>query len=86
MSNLVKLPNNGFAPSNSIIADHLREQADWLEESDSLQFTNVVIVMECVDGTIHRQACGLPLDRARLIGLLTMAAMDASSGNSNTEE
>lgn len=86
MTKIVALPNNGFAPSNSDIANHLREQADWMEENDAAPLTNVVIVFELEDGSIRRQVCGQPIDRARMVGLLTMAATQAAMGYVDTED
>jgi len=74
MSNLTKLPLNGFAPTNEDIAKHLREQAESIENGQFGDLRNVFIVYEGVDGQITRQNCGAPCDLAREAGILFVAA------------
>ena len=80
MTNLTALPQTGYAPNNKAIAAHLRQLADWMELPDAAPVKNVVLVMEYCDGDLRRQTVGAPCDRARVIGLLTMAAVQASVG------
>ena len=75
-----QMPNTGFAPNNASIAKHLREQADWMEESDAAPIRNVYLVIEITDGTLHRQTIGMPCDLARALGILTIAAVRGSIG------
>ena len=77
---LVELPNNGHAPDNASIARHLREQADWLEEEGAEPVRNVFFVIEYADGTLKRNTCGAPCDKARSVGVLTWALHRAMSG------
>ena len=51
-----------------------------MELSDAAPVKNVVLVMEYCDGDLRRQTVGATCDRARVIGLLTMAASRASVG------
>jgi len=81
VSKLTSLPQTGYAPNNKAIAAHLRQQADWMELSDAAPVKNVVLVMEYCDGDLRRQTVGAPCDRARVIGLLTIAAARASVGD-----
>lgn len=81
MSVIKELPNNGFAPSNEAIAKHLRQQADWMEEEDAAEVRTVVMLFERMDGTIHRQVAGHPCDLARVLGLLTTAAIRGAIGD-----
>ena len=85
MSAVLKaLPLNGYAPDNERIAAHLREQADWMTEKDAEPVRALILVIEYEDGTLRRQVCGDPCnDRARVTGLLTIAAAQAATG---TEE
>jgi hypothetical protein len=80
MAEITQLPNNGFAPDNKSIANHLREQADWLEEEDATPIRNVYLILERVDGTIHQQRMGMTCDLARAIGIMTIAAVRGSIG------
>jgi hypothetical protein len=73
MSNLTKLPLNGFAPTNDDIAQHLRDQANLVESGIYGDLRTVFIVIEPVDGTLVRQTCGGPCDLARALGILFMA-------------
>jgi hypothetical protein len=74
------LPNNGMAASNRDIAKHLREQADWLEESDASEVRTCMITMEYTDGTLFRTSCGQPMDLARAMGLSIMAIIQKTTG------
>ena len=74
------LPNNGMAASNADIAKHLREQADWLEESDAAEVKTCLITMERADGTLFRTSCGQPLDLARAMGISIMAIIQKTTG------
>ena len=77
---IVELPNNGHAPDNASIARHLREQADWLEEEGAEPVRNIYLVIEYADGSLHRNTCGAPCDKARSIGVLAMALHRAMNG------
>jgi len=81
MKNLTALPQTGYAPNNKAIAAHLRQQADWMELDDAAKVKTVVLVLEDCDGVLRRQTMGAPCDRARVVGLLTMAAARASVGD-----
>lgn len=76
---LKELPNTGFAPSNDSIAKHLREQADWIEQSEH-GIRNVFMVIERSDGSVYRQICGQPCDLARMVGVMTIACTRAALG------
>jgi len=78
MSNLTKLPLNGFAPTNDDIAKHLREQADAVEAGTFSDLRTVFIVYETVDGALKRQTAGAPCDLARAMGILFMAIAQGS--------
>ena len=76
---VIELTKTGFAPSNASISEHLREQDDWIEKSD-VGVRNVVIVVERMDGTLYHQTMGHVFDRARLLGILSMASIQAATG------
>jgi hypothetical protein len=80
MAEIKQLPNTGYAPDNASIAKHLRQQADWMDEPDATPIRNVYLVIERVDGTLHRQTIGKTCDLARVIGILTIAAIRGSIG------
>lgn len=65
-------PNNGYAPTGESIASHLREIAQWIEEGEEV--ANIYMIFEKPDGKIYRRVCGQPVDRARVCGVLQMAA------------
>lgn len=73
------LPNTGFAPSNTSIAVHLRQQADWIEASD-VGVRNVFMVVERADGTTYRQTMGQPCDLARAVGVIVMSTIKSAVG------
>jgi hypothetical protein len=73
------LPLNGMANSNADIAAHLREQAQWVEQGAWDDLRNVYLVFERIDGRIERATCGQPCDLARAVGVLYMAAVQAST-------
>ncbi|MEZ7524023.1 hypothetical protein [Burkholderia vietnamiensis] len=81
MAELASLPLNGFAPTNHDVARHLREQADWVEAGNYGEVRNVFLVVEMADGRIMRQTCGAPCDRARALGMLTIAIARAATGD-----
>jgi len=77
--NLLVIPQNGFAPSNESIANHLREQADWIEQADE-GVRNVFMIVERADGSIYQQSMGQPCDLARTIGVMQMAIIRSALG------
>jgi len=79
-----QLPNTGFAPSNESIANHLREQAQWIEEDED-PVRNVFIVIEKADGTLRRQTMGMQCDLARAIGVLTVACIRGAMGDDDED-
>lgn len=76
---VIDLPKTGFAPNNSAIAAHLREQADRIE-CDDQNIRNVFMVIERSDGTLYRQTMGNTCDLARAIGILTIACIRDTMG------
>jgi hypothetical protein len=81
MALVLPLPNTGYAPNNKAIAAHLRQQAEWLDADDAAGVRNVILVIEYVDGDLRRQTMGEKCDLARAIGLLTLAASRAGTGD-----
>ncbi len=79
MAEITNLPNTGFAPTNKAIADHLVELAESIAQPDSMPVKNVVVLIEYADGELQRQCCGQPIDMARIVGLLTIAAARAAT-------
>lgn len=79
---LTELPNTGFAPSNSSIAKHLREQADWIENNEN-DLRNVFMIYERSNGTVYRQVVGQPCDLARAIGVMTIACIRGAIGEND---
>jgi hypothetical protein len=77
---LFALELGGMCNSNSDIAAHLRQMADWLEEEDFEPLRNIFMVLERDDGSITRRTCGKPCDTARAIGILNIAAARAALG------
>ena len=80
INSVIELPNIGFAPSNTHIAKHLREQADWMEEDDATPIRTVVMIIEREDGTLHRQTMGQACDLARVLGVLQIAVIRGAMG------
>ncbi|MGP8443147.1 hypothetical protein ACT2E5_13645 [Burkholderia vietnamiensis] len=81
MAELHSLPLNGHASTNHDVAQHLREQADWIDAGEYKDVRNVFMVIETADGRLVRQTCGAPCDRARAVGILTTAAARAATGD-----
>ena len=79
-ANLKSLPLNGLAPSNSDVAAHLQQQAEWMLESDAKEVVNAFLVIEYEDGEIRRQVCGRPCDLARTNGVLHMSIIKSTLG------
>lgn len=59
----------------------VNEQADFVRNGGYGDLRNVFIVYESVDGEITRQTCGEPCDLARAVGMLSIAAMRAATGD-----
>lgn len=76
---VTKLPSSGFARTNHDTAELLRELADHIEEGRYGHVDTVVAVVEH-EGELTRNTYGGPTDRARVVGLLTMAIHRASCG------
>ncbi len=74
------LPNNGYAPNNHAIAEHLREQAKWMEESDCRPVRNVYLVVERCDGSVYQNSCGDHTDFARNVGVITVSLVRSIMG------
>ncbi len=79
MTEIKHLPNNGFAPTNEAIADHLSELAESMVQPDSMPVKNVVVLIEYANGELQRQCYGQPIDMARMTRLLTIAAARAAT-------
>ncbi|WP_109477686.1 hypothetical protein [Paraburkholderia sp. C35] len=79
-ADLKSLPLNGLAASNTDVAAHLRQQADWMTEDDAREVANAFLVIEYGDGSIRRQVCGRPCDLARTNGVLTMSVIQSTVG------
>ena len=77
--NILSLPKTGFAQSTHDIAEHLREQADRIEnEAEALR--NVYLIFEREDGSVYRQTMGQTCDLARAIGVITIACIRGAMG------
>lgn len=81
MSNLLELPPTAFAPSNSDIAERLRQMADYIE--NDVPIKTVFLICEKMDGTLERSTMGHPCDLARAMGILTIAVIRATQGDIN---
>lgn len=79
MSRATLLEFPGYVTANKDIAAYLRELADHFEHPDTEQLHSLVILVETQDGRINRSHAGKPQDLARVVGLLTMAAAQAST-------
>ena len=79
MSNLVELPRSGLCNSAADLAAELRALADEIEAGD-LDATNLIAVVETSDGDLRRRVYGRPIDKARMVGLLSMATTNAATG------
>lgn len=73
------LAPTGLASTNADVAANLRELATWIEEGRYGQVQSVVAVIEA-GGDVARFTTGRPIDRARAVGLLSMAIHRASCG------
>ena len=76
--NVVKIPLNGQARDNDEIAKHLEQQAEWIRSGQMGDVRNVYVVVEDIDGSLHRNTCGQPCDLARAAGILFIAASRAA--------
>jgi hypothetical protein len=77
--NVVALPLTGFAPDNALVASHLYEQAAWVADGAYGDVRTVVLLIETADGELRRRTIGQPIDRARVCGLLSIAASRAAT-------
>lgn len=80
MSNVVELPRTGLCNSAADMAAELRALAGRIEAGE-LAVNNIVAVIELADGRLGRQVYGRPIDRARMVGLLSMATTRAAMGD-----
>lgn len=78
MSNVHRLPDSGFSRSNADTARLLRDLADRIEDGEFGHVPNIVSIIETEAGELERITYGGPIDRARVVGLLTMAIHRAS--------
>lgn len=76
---LVDLPLTGHAPDNVCVAKNLRAWADRIEADDWGGVRTVVALIETLEGDLHRLTTGMPTDRARVTGLLSIAATRAAT-------
>lgn len=83
---VVALPLNGLAPDNELVAAHLQEHVDWLRDGSYGDVRNVVLLIETDNGQVLRRTCGQRIDRARVIGLLTLAAARAATSLEGDDE
>lgn len=67
---------SGNSLSNKEIADWLRAWADLVENRPPIR--NLIMIGEGEDGKIQIISTGLPIDRARKIGLIAMALVEGS--------
>lgn len=79
MGNVVSLPSTGLCNSAADLAAELRLLADEVESSE-LQANHLLVLVESPEGRLSRRVYGRPLDKARLVGLLSFAAHQAISG------
>lgn len=70
---VLKIAPTYLAPDNAAVAAGLREIADDIENGEWGDVDTVISVIE-ESGSVHRQTFGKPIDRARVVGLLTYAA------------
>lgn len=80
MNNVVELPNTGYAPSNTEVARHLREQADWADAENAKDIRTVFMIVEYADGSLVRQTFGANCDLARAIGVMQIVINRAGIG------
>lgn len=79
-SNVVALPSSGYAPDNASVSQWLRELADNIEHGESRDdCVGTLIAVVEVDGRVIRLVAGGCNDRARVIGLLSIAVSDAQA-------
>lgn len=75
MTNVVRImEGNAHAPSNEHIAEGLRDAAKWVAAGDYGDAHTVIVVIEHENGQLARLTFGKPIDRARLVGMLEIAA------------
>lgn len=80
MTNVHALPASGFATTNEDVAKLMRELADRIELGEFGRVDTLVSIIEA-SGKLKRITYGGPCDRARVVGLLSMAIHRASCGD-----
>jgi hypothetical protein len=80
MADIKALPLTGIANSNDDLSKHFRQMADSIEKGEFGDIQNIYLIYENDDGTIRRQTIGKRCDKARALGVITMAvAMSATN-------
>lgn len=79
MTNVVELPRSGLCNSAADMAAELRALADEIE-AGGLAASNLIAVIETPEGQLRRRVFGVPIDNARMIGLLHIATTRAIAG------
>lgn len=65
---------SGIAMSNEEIASWMRQWADHIEHQVDAPIRTLAVVAEDEHGNLAVISAGRPCDRARMVGLLTLAA------------
>jgi hypothetical protein len=72
-------PNDAIAPGNEAIAESLRRLADAIEGDAYDEVATVVCVIEPRTEPLTYQVYGDRIDTARMLGLLTMSAIQRAT-------
>lgn len=79
MSTVIDLPRSGLCNSDADMAAELRALADEIDDG-CMAVYNLIVVIETPDGELRRRVFGVPIDNARMVGLLNIAAVRAING------
>lgn len=83
VGNVVSLPSTGLCNSAADLAAELAAELRLLAdevEAGELQANHLLVLVESPDGRLSRRVYGRPLDKARLVGLLSFATHQTISG------
>ncbi len=78
---ITALPLSGYAPNNEHIGDHLVALANNVCDGEFGNVRTAILLIENSDGKLIRQTCGQTCDLARVVGLLSIAATRAATGD-----
>ena len=81
VSNLRVVPIRDNLPALNDISGWLRRVADELDECDTQDVRTLILVHESQDGEIITRCFGDNPDRSKVVGMFTMAGIQAATGD-----